>query len=334
MTLNQQLCLQRRPSGTVCKDDFCLTEAEIPELEDGQFLVRNEYISIDPAMRGWMQDRESYFPPVQLGEPMRSLTVGRVEASRHPSYSVGDIATGMLNVQTYAISDGFQMRKVNPEIAAPPSWLGGLGMPGITAYFGMVDIGRPRSGDTVVVSAAAGAVGSIAGQIAKNLGCRVIGIVGSEEKCKYITDVLGFDAAINYKSEIIVERLHDICPEKIDVYFDNVAGRTLDSILPFMKVFGRIPLCGMISSMSGRPTRLANISSLIANRIRLQGFVMSDYVSQLHMAVEKLQAWHHSGQLIFKEDVRTARLEDFPEVLNDLFSGKNKGKLILQIANT
>lgn len=252
MSLNRQLCLRRRPSGEVSREDFFLDEKAIPDLDEGQFLVRNEYVSIDPAMRGWMLDRDSYFPPVQIGQPMRGLTVGRVEASRHPSYSVGDIATGMLNLQLYAVSDGHQMRKVDLDVAPPPSWLGGLGMPGITAYFGLVDVGQPKEGDTVVVSAAAGAVGSIAGQVAKNLGCRVIGIVGSDEKCQYLTETLGFDAAINYKTEVVSERLADVCPERIDIYFDNVAGRTLDSVLPFMKKFGRIPLCGVISSMGGR----------------------------------------------------------------------------------
>ncbi|KZL24692.1 NADP-dependent oxidoreductase [Pseudovibrio sp. WM33] len=333
MAINQQLCLQRRPSGEVCKEDFFLRETDIPDLEDGQFLVRNEYISIDPAMRGWIQDQESYFPPVQLGEPMRGLTVGRIEASRHPSYSVGDLATGMLNMQTYAISDGFQIRKVDPDIAPPPAWLGGLGMPGITAYFGLLDIGRPMKGDTVVVSAASGAVGSIVGQIAKNLGCRVIGIVGSDKKSKYIVEELGFDAAINYKSEPIGLALSDLCPEKIDVYFDNVAGKALDSILPFMKKFGRIPLCGMISIKPGEPARLDNFFALISNSIRLQGFVMSDYVPKIKMAVDELKAWHQSGQLIFKEDVRTTHLENFPEVINDLFSGKNEGKLVMKLSN-
>ncbi|WP_416409764.1 NADP-dependent oxidoreductase [Agrobacterium rosae] len=333
MKLNQQLCLKRRPVGEITRDDFFLNEKKIPELDDGQFLVRNQYISIDPAMRGWMQDRESYFPPVGIGEPMRGLTVGCVEASRHPHYSVGDMATGMLNLQSYAVSDGFQIRKVDINFAPASSWLSGLGMPGITAYFGLMDVGRPKAGDTVVVSAAAGAVGSIVGQIAKNLGCRVIGIVGCEKKCRFVTNSLGFDAAINYKTDSLHERLREFCPDKIDVYFDNVAGKILDTVLPFMNKFGRIPLCGVISSTENNPTNLTNISSLLVNRILIRGFIMSDYVPRLREAVEHLMGWYKSGRLVLHEDIREATLEQFPDMINHLFQGRNFGKLVMKIGH-
>lgn len=330
--MNQRLSLERRPVGDVCLEDFAIRELEIPSLAAGEFLVRNQYISIDPAMRGWMQDRVSYFPPVALGDAMRGLTVGRVEASRHPAYAVGDLVTGMLNLQTHSVSDGFQIRKIDDTDAPVSSWLGGLGMPGITGYFGIVDVGRPEPGDTVLVSAAAGAVGSIAGQVGKCLGCRVVGLAGSDEKCAFLTERLGFDAAINYRTAVVADALREVCPNGVDVYFDNVAGLTLDTVLPVMNRFGRIAFCGMISCMDGRPMQLTNISSLLVNRIRLQGFIMSDYVPRLNEAVGQITEWYRKGRLVFTEDVRSGTLEDFPQMLRALFEGSNFGKLILRIA--
>ncbi|MFE0017542.1 NADP-dependent oxidoreductase [Mesorhizobium sp. NPDC059054] len=332
MSINHQLCLRRRPVGMVCADDFFVIGTAIPKLEEGQFLVRNEYISLDPAMRGWVDGKNSYFPPVELGSVMRGITVGRVEQSRHPSYSEGDYVTGMLNVQQYAISNGFQIRAIQPDLVPPPSWLGGLGIPGVTAYYGLKEIGRPKPGETLLVSAAAGAVGSMVGQIGKILGCRVIGVAGSVTKCEYLINNLGFDGAINYRAGPINERLFDTCPNKIDVYFDNVGGRIFDSVLPHMNLYGRIPLCGMISHRyEADQAGFENFRFLLTSRLKIEGFIVSDYVKKLLQTVDILLGWHLEGKLSFKEDIREGDLMHFPLLLNDLFEGKNFGKLIMKI---
>jgi NADPH-dependent curcumin reductase len=296
-------------------------------------LVKLKYLSLDPAMRGWMNDARSYVPPVGIGEVMRAGGVGEVLASEHPRFEAGDHVTGMTGIQEYAVLPGDALVKVDPESAALPVYLGTLGMPGMTAYFGLLEIGKPKAGETVVVSGAAGAVGSVVGQIAKIKGCRAVGIAGGEEKCRHIVEELGFDAAIDYKSEDVLRSLRQHCPNGIDVYFDNVGGEILDAALACLARGGRIPLCGAISQYNaeGGMRGPANYMSLLVNRGTMTGFLVFDFADRYGQAAQEMAGWRQEGRLRSFEDVATGGVPAFPETLLRLFRGENLGKLVLEV---
>jgi NADPH-dependent curcumin reductase CurA len=329
--VNHQFKLVRRPVGTVKRSDFEYISAPVAAPGDGEVLVKILYISLDPAMRGWMKEGKSYVPPVGLGEVMRAGAVGRVVESRDPNIAVGDHVVGMLGVQEYAVAKGKTLTRVDPGRAALPVYLGTLGMPGMTAYFGLLEVGRPKPGDTVVVSGAAGAVGQVVGQIAKIKGCRVVGIAGGPEKCAYLRS-LGFDAAIDYKSEDVKTALREHCPKGVDVYFDNVGGEILDAVLTQLAMHARIVICGAISQYNEATMKgPSNYMSLLVNRASMTGMVVFDYASRYKEAALEMAGWMASGQLKSREDV-VEGLETFPDTLLMLFKGENTGKLVLKVA--
>jgi NADPH-dependent curcumin reductase CurA len=330
---NRQWRLAARPKGLPVATDWAFRTEPVPELGEGQFLVRVMYISLDPAMRGWMNDARSYVPPVGIGEVMRAGGVGRVVASQHPDFAVGNHVSGVFGVQDYALSDGRGVVRVSAETAPLPKYLSMLGMPGMTAYFGLLDIGRPVEGETVVVSAAAGAVGQVVGQIAKIRGCRVVGIAGGEEKCRFIVDDLGFDAAVDYKNEDVRAALRERCPDRVNVYFDNVGGEILDTVLTRLARHARIVICGSISQYNNEgPARgPANYMALLVDRARMEGFLVFDYAKRYPEAAKEMAGWMAEGRLKSVEDMVTG-MEQFPATLLRLYSGANFGKLILSVA--
>ncbi len=335
--LNRQFKLARRPQGMVTRDDFAFVEAPVPEPADGQFIVRNEYISLDPAMRGWMNEGKSYVPPVGLGEVMRAGAVGRIVASKHPGFAVGEHVVGLFGVQDYAASNGKGVTKVDPKLAPLPVYLGTLGMPGMTAYFGLLEVGQPKAGDTVVVSGAAGAVGQVVGQIAKIKGCRAVGIAGGADKCRHVVDELGFDACIDYKNEDVKQALKQHCPPQngsggVNVYFDNVGGDILDAVLTQLAMHARIVICGAISQYNNTTPMKgpSNYLSLLVNRASMKGMVVFDWADRYGEAAREMAGWLATGQLKTREDIATG-LETFPETLLRLFKGENVGKLVLRV---
>jgi NADPH-dependent curcumin reductase CurA len=332
--VNHQFRLAARPQGMVGREHFDYVEEPLSALGEGQVLVENLYISLDPAMRGWMAEGRSYIPPVEIGEVMRAGTVGRVVETRGQKLAVGDYVSGWLGVQHYAVCDENAVFKVDTEKAALPTYLGVLGMPGVTAYFGLLEVGAPKEGETVVVSGAAGAVGSVVGQIAKLKGCRVVGIAGGPEKCGWIVEELGFDVAIDYKGEDVGEALRKHCPEGIDVYFDNVGGEILDAALARLARGARVVICGAISQYNKMDAMKgpSNYMSLLVNRARMEGFVVIDYMARAPEAVREMSGWIADGRLIAREDV-VEGLESFPEALQKLFRGENVGKLVLKVGS-
>ena len=337
---HRQLRLARRPKGAVTSEDFEVVEGTPPTPGDGEFRVRISHISLDPAMRGWMNEGRSYVPPVGLGEVMRAFSAGVVEASQNPAFPVGATVTGLFGVQSHAISDGNLTRRVNTDrypFAQVPlaRWLGGLGMPGQTAYLGLHEIGQPKPGETVVVSAASGAVGSLVGQLAKAAGCRAVGIAGGPDKCRYLTEELGFDAAVDYKAGPFADALGAATPDGIDVYFENVGGAILDAVLMRMNPFGRIPVCGLISAYNATAVQEGpkNLRMVLVHRLRMQGFIVFDFADQLAAATSRLAELHVGGQLKMREDVREAALADYSDVLNELFTGGNFGKLVMRLTD-
>ncbi len=333
MTQNRTVRLQRRPVGQVRRDDFIIADEPAPEPGDGEFRVRIEYVSLDPAMRGWVAEGRSYVEPVVIGDVMRGFAAGRVDVSRHPDFRPGDAVAGLFGVQWYAISNGRGVERADTGLAPLEAWIGGLGMPGKTAYFGLLDVGQPKEGETVVVSAASGAVGSVVGQIARLKGCRVVGIAGGPEKCAYVTDDLGFDACVDYKGGNLADALKTACPDGIDVYFENVGGEILDTVLAQMNRFGRIPVCGLISTYNSTepPSAPRNLRSILVNRLRVQGFIVFDFIKRYPEAAAALAGWLREGKLKFRQDVRDGGLEAFPDVLNLLYTGGNFGKLVLRL---
>lgn len=331
--VNHQFRLAARPQGMVGAKHFHYVEEPIGELADGEVLVQVLYISLDPAMRGWMNEGRSYVPPVGIGEVMRAATVGRVLDSRSDRFAAGDHVSSWLGVQQYAVVGADAVLKVDTELAPLPTHLGALGMPGMTAYFGLLDIGEPKEGETVVVSAAAGAVGSVVGQIAKLKGCRVVGIAGGEQKCRWIEE-LGFDAAIDYKSESVPEGLKRHCPDGIHVYFDNVGGEILDAALARLARHARVVICGAVSQYNNIDSMRgpSNYMSLLVNRARMEGFVVIDYMGRYPEAMREMGGWIAEGRLQAREDV-VEGFERFPEALRKLFEGENVGKLVLKVAD-
>jgi NADPH-dependent curcumin reductase len=330
--INRQFRLAARPVGLPAPTDWNVVEEPVREPADGEILVEVQYISLDPAMRGWMSDRRSYMPPIAIGDVMRAGGAGRVVASRNPSFSVGDQVTGMFGAQEHAVSNGKGVFKVDTRLAPLPVYLGTLGMPGLTAYFGLFETGKARSGDTVVVSAAAGAVGTVVGQIARIKGCRAIGIAGGPEKCGYIVDQLGFDAAIDYKGEDVKQALRRHCPKGIDVYFDNVGGEILDAALVNLARGARVVVCGAISQYnSAEMVGPKNYLSLLVNRASMTGMLVFDFADRYGEAVREMAGWYAAGQLKSREQI-VRGLENFPDALLKLFRGENIGKLVLAVS--
>ncbi len=329
---NHQFKLARRPVGMVQRSDFDYTQSPVAVPGDGEVLVKILYISLDPAMRGWMNEGKSYIPPVGIGDVMRAGAVGLVIASNDPKIAVGDHVVGTLGVQEYAIAKGKQLTSVDPRLAPLPVYLGTLGMPGMTAYFGLLDVGKPKAGDTVVVSGAAGAVGQVVGQIAKIKGCRVVGIAGGQDKCDYLRSI-GFDAAIDYKHEDVQAALKEHCPEGVNVYFDNVGGEILDAVLTRLAMHARIVICGAISQYNeAKMQGPNNYMMLLVTRSSMTGMVVFDYASRYAEAAREMAGWMATGQLKTREDI-VAGLETFPDTLLKLFKGENTGKLVLKVAD-
>lgn len=333
-TLNTQIRLAARPVGLPTASDWEVVEEPVREPADGELSVAVTHISIDPAMRGWMNEGASYIAPVGIGEVMRAGAVGTVTASRHPDFVVGEHVSGAFGVQEHAISDGHGVLKVDPSLAPLPTYLGTLGSSGMTAYFGLLDVGKPRPGDTVVVSGAAGAVGSVVGQIARIRGCRVVGIAGGPEKCAWLTGELGFDGAIDYRHEDVRRALRHRAPDGIDVFFDNVGGEILDAALTRLARGARIVICGAISQYNATDgvKGPSNYLSLLVHRASMTGMVVFDYAHRYAEAAVELASWLADGSLISREDVVEGDVRAFPETLLRLFAGENTGKLVLRIA--
>jgi len=327
------ITLAARPDGVPRDDDFALLTNTLPALGEGQFRVAVRYLSIDPAMRVWMSEQKSYWPPVPLGEVMRAAGIGEIVESRHPTFPPGTWVSGMTGVREQLISDGKGMRRFDASALPHPAWaLSVFGATGLTAWFGLTDIGQPKAGDTVVISAASGAVGSAAVQIAKNLGCKVIGIAGGAEKCAYVRNELGADAAIDYKNESVGKALDQHCPGGIDIYFDNVGGEILDAALSRLRMYARVVLCGGISqyNATGKVRGPANYLALISARARMQGFVVLDYLDRADEALAVMAPWAAAGKLSSRIDVLEG-IEHFAEALRRVYSGANFGKQIVKV---
>ncbi|QBS40239.1 NADP-dependent oxidoreductase [Nocardia sp. CS682] len=333
MTKTQQVRLAERPTGLPTADTWNLTTTELPDLGPGEILVQVNFISLDPAMRGWLNDVRSYLPPVGIGEVMRSLDIATVVESTHPDFAVGDTVSGTFGVTEYAISNGRGVQRVDLNAASGPTWLGVLGIPGMTAYFGLLDVGKLRAGDIVLVSAAAGAVGSVAGQIAKAKGATVIGIAGGPEKCRMLTEELGFDAAIDYRAGNVLRQLREVAPDGIDIYFDNVGGEILDAALANLHRGARVVLCGAISAYNEQkpPPGPSRYMSLLVFRATMAGFVVFDYADRYPEAGAQLAQWLAEGRIKSREHVVEGGLARFGETLNMLFTGANTGKLVLAV---
>ena len=337
-TNNHQVRLKARPNGLPTRDGWDFTTEPVPECVGGGVLVKTHAISLDPAMRGWMNEGKSYIPPVGIGEVMRAGGVGEVVLSEHPDFKVGDLVGCSTGVQEYCLVTADKMRhsglfKLDLGLGSPTQWLNVLGMPGMTAYFGLLDIGLPKAGETLVVSGAAGAVGQTVGQLATIKGCRVVGIAGGPAKCDWVVKELGFDACIDYKQGDVKAGLKTHCPDGVDIYFDNVGGEILDAVLTRINRDARIIICGAISQYNNTtPVKgPANYLSLLVNRARMQGMVVFDYADRFPAAVAELSGHLKAGKMTSREDVATG-LENFPETLLKLFNGENFGKLVLQIA--
>jgi NADPH-dependent curcumin reductase CurA len=342
--VNHQVRLARRPTGLPTRDDWEFTSGPLPEPGEGDVVVQTLLLSLDPAMRGWMNEGRSYIAPVEIGAVMRAGGVGRVVASRNPAFSVGDPVVGTLDVQEYrhvgaADIERAGLRRIDLGRGTATQWLNVLGMPGMTGYFGLLDIGRPEAGQTVVVSGAAGAVGQTVGQLARIKGARAVGIAGGPDKCRWAVDELGFDACIDYKAspQSVRDGLKAHCPRGVDVYFDNVGGEILDTVLTRLALKARIVICGAISQYNNpnsAPTAgPRNYLSLLVNRARMEGMVVFDYAARYPEAVAELSGYLADGRMKSREDVVTGGVAAFPEALTRLFAGRNFGKLVLHVAD-
>jgi NADPH-dependent curcumin reductase CurA len=333
-TINRQLKLAVRPTSLITPEVLQLSESPLPPLDDGQALARVKYLSIDPTMRVWMADIPQYMPPVQLGEVMRAFGLAEITESRHPNFKKGDKLMGLTGFQDYVLITGKETRAFQKLPSIPflsdTNFLGTLGMNGLTAYFALLEIGKPQSGETLVVSAAAGATGSIAGQIGKIHGCRVVGIAGSDEKCKWIKDDLGFDHAINYKHPDWKAQLAAATPNGIDIDFENVGGEIMQAVLDRMNLHGRVVLCGLISGYTKHDPALASFAHVLIKRLRVEGFIILDHASKFMEAGKQLGLWKMAGKLKDKQTI-VKGLEKAPEAINMLFQGQNTGKLILEL---
>lgn len=330
--MNKKIILKKRPIGMPDADTWALEDHEIPTLQEGEVLIKTHYVSLDPAMRGWMNDAKSYIPPVAIDDVMRAGTIGEVtQSNNHPTFKEGDILTGWGGVQQYIATDGKGHFKVDTSMIPMTRYLGALGMPGMTAYFGILEVGKIKEGDVVLMSGAAGAVGSVAGQIAKIKGCKVIGIAGGPEKCKHVVETLGFDACIDYKNENIYKGIKEHCPDGIDVYFDNVGGEILDAALARLRMHARVVICGAISQYNSASIEgPKNYLSLLVNRATMQGMVVMDYAKKYQEAGMQMGMWLMEGKLKTEEDIYEG-IENFYDTFQRLFSGDKRGKLLLKI---
>ncbi len=334
---NRRIVLVSRPEGEPKPEHFRLETADIPEPKDGQVLLRNLWMSLDPYMRGRMSAAKSYAKPVEIGAPMVAGTVSEVVKSNRPEYVPGDIVLSYTTWSDYALSDGPDLRKLDPKLAPVQTALGVLGMPGMTAYTGMRNIGQPKTGETVVVAAASGPVGSFVGQYAKLKGCRAVGIAGGPDKCKYIVDELGFDAAIDHRDPALAQKLAEACPKGIDVYFENVGGKVWDAVFPLLNEFARVPVCGIIAHYNDvapppGPDRTGMLmGAILRRRLTLRGFIVWDFQAQAGDFYREAGQWLREGRIKYREDVVNG-LENAPEAFMGMLKGKNFGKLLVKIA--
>lgn len=332
-SMNTQVLFKSRPEGMPTEDNFEVVETAMPELGEGEVLRRTLWLSVDPYMRGRMSTAKSYAEPAKLGEPMVGQTVSQVVASNDPRFAAGDYVLGFDGWRAYASGESKGLRKLDPSQGPVSYALGVLGMVGLTAYVALLDIGEPKSGETVVVSGAAGAVGSLAGQIAKIKGCRVVGTAGSDEKCDWVTRELGFDACINYKTADLREALKATCPDGIDVYFDNVAGAVLEAVLKRINQGARIPLVGLISTYNdAKPQPGPNLTPLLVKRARIQGMLVFDHVHRMPDFLRDMSQWLREGKIRYREDV-VEGLENAPRAFVGLFAGENMGKRVVKVAS-
>jgi NADPH-dependent curcumin reductase CurA len=332
--VNRRITLAARPDGYPTEANFKLVEDKVPSIGPGQVLVRTLYLSLDPYMRGRMSAAKSYAAPVELGATMVGGIVGRVIASENPKFARGDIVEGRLGWQDYGVSDGRDLRKVDPAAGPISTAVGVLGMPGLTAYFGLLDVGQPKAGDTVVVSAASGAVGQVVGQIAKIMGCRVVGIAGDARKIAYITRELGFDAGIDYKTEDLDAALDRACPDGVDVYFDNVGGAVSEAVFRHLAYRPRIAICGQISQYNVETPEpgARNLRFMLVHRARMEGFLVSDFIDRWPEGLKRLSRWVREGKIKYREDV-VEGLENAPKAFMRLMRGNNFGKLVVKVAD-
>jgi NADPH-dependent curcumin reductase CurA len=334
---NRRIVLASRPEGAPQPSNFRLEQSPAPEPRDGQVLLRTLWLSLDPYMRGRMSAARSYAKPVEVGEPMVGGTVNEVVASKHPDFKPGDILLGYAGWQDYAVSDGTGLRKLDPRRAPISTALGVLGMPGMTAYTGLLTIGQPKPGETVVVAAATGPVGSLVGQIAKIKGCRAVGIAGGKEKCRYLIDELGFDAAVDHRSKNFADELREACPKGIDVYFENVGGAVWDAVFPLLNDFARIPVCGLIAQynmteLPSGPDRTPQLfRQVLTKRLAIRGFIVWDFADQAEAFERDVSTWLKQGKIKYKEDV-VEGLENAPQAFLGLLQGKNFGKLLVRVS--
>jgi NADPH-dependent curcumin reductase CurA len=337
--VNRRIVLARRPQGAPVAEDFRLEEVPVPVPAAGELLLRTRYLSLDPYMRGRMSDAPSYAAPVALGAPMTAQTVSVVEASNNPAFAVGELLVANVGWQDYGVSGGRDLVRIDATLTRPSYALGVLGMPGLTAYVGLLDIGQPRAGDTVVVAAATGAVGSVVGQIGKIKGCRVVGVAGGAEKCAYAVGTLGFDACIDHRSADLAQQLAAACPKGVDVYFESVGGAVLYAVAPLLNVGSRVPLCGLIAwyNLEKLPTggdrTPALLSTVLRRRIRIQGFIIFDHYDRYPAFIRDMQGWLREGHIQYREEVIEG-LENAPRGLMGLLQGENFGKLVVHVSGS
>lgn len=338
MTSFRSVRLAQRPVGLPTAEIWNIDSEELTELKHNEFAIKIELISLDPAMRGWLDDRPSYLPPVEIGAIMRAGSLGTIIESKNQRFPVGAQVVGNFGATEIAISDGTGARLIKPDLAPAPMFLGALGMTGMTAYFGFFELGVPRAGDTVVVSAAAGAVGSIVGQLAKINGCTVIGIAGGKDKCDYVTGTLGFDVCLDYKTDVPMRKqlgaaLQEVGSRGVDIYFDNVGGEILNANLAYLSFGARVVICGAISQYNATEITPgpSNYMNLLVKRARMQGFLVFDYEDKFPVAQRRIGKWLAQGKITAPETIVKGEITEFPETLNRLFAGNNMGKLLLQI---
>jgi hypothetical protein len=330
MATNRRIVLASRPAGAVTADNFRLETVPLPALEEGQLLVRNRWLSLDPYMRGRMNEGRSYAEAQALNETMVGGTAGEVVQSRHPGFAAGDRVVGYLGWQEYGVSDGRQLMKVDTAHVPLSAYLGAVGMPGVTAWYGLNRIIEPKAGETVVVSAASGAVGSVVGQLAKLSSCRAVGIAGGEEKCRYVVEELRFDACIDYKREDVGKALKAAAPDGVDGYFENLGGEIMDAVLPRMSAFGRIALCGLIAGYDGQPIPIRNPTWFLVSRLKLQGFIVSEHMQVWPQALKELGGHVGAGRIRYRESVAQG-LQSAPEAFIGLLKGRNFGKQLVKL---
>ena len=330
--VNRQILLKSRPEGAPGLDNFEMVETPVPEPGDGEVVMRTRWLSLDPYMRGRMSAARSYARPAEVGQPMVGGTVSEIAASRHPAFGVGDVVLGYAGWQDYARSDGQDLRRLDPAAAPVTTALGVLGMPGMTAYAGLLEIGQPKPGETVAVAAASGAVGSVVGQIAKIKGCRAVGIAGGAEKCRYVVDELGFDACVDHRVGDFADRLAAACPAGIDVYFENVGGAVQEAVWPLLNDFARIPVCGLIAQYNAaRPMPGPEVVTVLRKRLTMRGFIVTDFASKRAEFLRDAGEWVRSGGIKYREDV-VEGLENAPGAFLGLLQGRNFGKLLVKVS--